>query len=161
MGSPVLDCPFFEEILRIYEVIKMIDITFWMNIFLHKLDESFGKRVILVDKNAVNRAIKIGVCNIFHGCVHNMLHEKSDDILRNLYKSASFVVQAIIFMQTGNYVKLQEEILVLASPDEKIIINTFFDLKNGGTVEFDSMSERLFIWSKKWISTDNKQIVGN
>ena len=39
----------------------------------------------VVDESAVNRAIKIGVCNIFHGCVHNMLHEKSEDILRGLY----------------------------------------------------------------------------
>ena len=43
------------------------------------------------DESAVNRAIKIGACNIFHGCVHNMLHEKSEDILRGLYKSAAFV----------------------------------------------------------------------
>ena len=46
----------------------------------------------VVDEIAVNRAIKTGVCNIFHGCVHNMLYEKSEDILRGLYKSASLVV---------------------------------------------------------------------
>ena len=51
----------------------------------------------IVDKSDVDRAIKIGACNIYHGCVHNMLHEKSEDILRGLYKSASFVVQATFF----------------------------------------------------------------
>ena len=45
----------------------------------------------VIGESAVNRAIKIGACNIYHGCVHNMLHEKSEDILRGLYKSASFV----------------------------------------------------------------------
>ena len=34
----------------------------------------------LIDDVAVERAIKIGACNIYHGCVHNMLHEKSEDI---------------------------------------------------------------------------------
>ena len=58
---------------------------------------SLDEVLTLVDESAVNRAIKIGACNIFHGCVHNMLHEKSEDILRDLYKSASFVVQAIVF----------------------------------------------------------------
>ena len=28
----------------------------------------------MIDETAVNRAIKIGACNIFHGCVHNMLY---------------------------------------------------------------------------------------
>ena len=31
----------------------------------------------VIDENAVSRAIKIGACNIFHGCVHNMLYEKA------------------------------------------------------------------------------------
>ena len=29
---------------------------------------------------------------------------------------------------------------------------TFLNLKNGGTVDFNSMSEILFSWAKKWIS---------
>ena len=112
------------------------------------LDEVFA----LIDENAINRAIKIGACNIFHGCVHNMLHEKSEDILRGLYKSASFVVQAIVFKQTGNYIKYQEELLKVALPNEQSIIKNFLNLKNSGTVDFSLMSETLFDWAKKWIS---------
>ncbi len=104
-----------------------------------------------IDEDAVNRAIKIGACNIYHGCVHNMLHEKSDDILRGLYKSASFVVQALTFKQTGKYVKLQSELLNTISEEEKSILNTFIKLKNGGEVDFNSMSESLFAWSKRHI----------
>ncbi len=112
------------------------------------LDEVFA----LIDENAINRAIKIGACNIFHGCVHNMLHEKSEDILRGLYKSASFVVQAIVFKQTGNYIKYQEELLKVVSSDELVIVENFMNLKNSGTVDFSLMSETLFDWAKKWIS---------
>ena len=112
------------------------------------LDEVFA----LIDENAINRAIKIGACNIFHGCVHNMLHEKSEDILRGLYKSASFVVQAIVFKQTGNYIKYQEELLKVVSSDELMIVENFMNLKNGGTIDFSLMSETLFDWAKKWIS---------
>ena len=110
--------------------------------------------IALIDENAVNRAIKIGACNIFHGCVHNMLHEKSEDILRGLYKSASFVVQAIVFKQTGNYIKYQEELLKVVSSDELVIVENFMNLKNGGTVDFSLMSETLFNWAKKWISAN-------
>ena len=113
---------------------------------------SLDEVMALVDESAVNRAIKIGACNIFHGCVHNMLHEKSEDILRGLYKSASFVVQAIVFKHTGNYIKHQKELLQVASYDERVIIETFMTLKNGGMVDFNLMSETLFAWSKKWIA---------
>lgn len=106
---------------------------------------------LLIDESAVNRAIKIGVCNIYHGCVHNMLYEKSEEILRGLYKSASFVVQAICFKQTGNYTRYLQDLLQIVAPDERVIVKIFLDLKNGGAVNFQEMSETLFIWSKKWI----------
>ena len=113
---------------------------------------SLDEVMAVIDESAVSRAIKIGACNIYHGCVHNMLHEKSEDILRGLYKSASFVVQAIIFKQTGNYIKYQEELLKVVSSDELVIVENFMNLKNGGTVDFSLMSETLFDWAKKWIS---------
>ena len=109
----------------------------------------------VVDKSAVNRAIKIGACNIFHGCVHNMLYEKSEDILQGLYKSASFVVQAIAFKQTGNYISHQRDLLQNISSDERAIVETFLSLKDGGPVDFNLMSETLFAWSKKWIAEKN------
>ena len=109
----------------------------------------------LVDKSALNRAIKIGACSIFHGCVHNMLYEKSEDILRKLYKSASFVVQAIVFKQTGNYILHQKDLLQVVSSDERTIIEIFLYLKNGKTADFTIMSETLFAWSKKWINENS------
>ena len=112
------------------------------------LDELLPK----IDNVAVDRAIKIGACNIYHGCVHNMLHAKNEDILKGLYKAASFVVQAIVFKQTGDYIKYQNQLLQAALLDEKIVIETFLKYKNDETVDFNSASEILFEWSKKWIS---------
>ena len=89
---------------------------------------------------------------MYHGCVHNILYEKSEDILRSLYKSASFIVQAIAFKQTGNYISRQKELLQVLSSDERVIVETFMKSKNGVTTDFDLMSETLFAWSKKWIA---------
>ena len=115
------------------------------------IEGSLDELLPLIDDNAVTRAIKIGVCNIYHGCVHNMLIDKSEEILRGLYKSASFVVQAIAFKQTGKYISHQRDLLRIISPDERAIVETFLNLKNGGGVKFDTMSENLFNWAKKWI----------
>ena len=116
---------------------------------------SLDELLAVIDEASIDRAIKIGACNIYHGCVHNMLHEKSDDILRDLYKSASFVVQAIAFRQTGKYLKQQKELLRVVSSDECGIIETFLSLKSGGKVDFYLMSEALFAWSKKWITEND------
>ena len=112
------------------------------------LDEVFA----MVDENAVNRAIKIGACNIFHGCVHNMLHEKSDDTLKTLYKSASFVIQAIAFKKTGKYISSKSNLLPLLSENDQNILKNLEILKHGDVIDFKKMSETLFEWSKNLIS---------
>lgn len=113
---------------------------------------SLDELLSMIDGIAIDRAIKIGACNIYHGCVHNMLHTKNEDILKGLYKAASFVVQAIVFKQTGNYIKNQNQLLQESLPEERIVLETFLRYKNGETVDFNSASEILFEWSKKWIS---------
>ena len=106
----------------------------------------------LIDETAVNRAIKISTCNIYHGCVHNMLYDKNENILRGLYKSASFTLQAIAFRSTGKYIRHQKDLLSVLSAEDKVICETFLNLKNNDKVEFDTMSEALFSWSKNIIS---------
>ena len=113
------------------------------------LDEMLG----LLDVNVIDRAIKIGACNVYHGCVHNMLYEKNDEILRGLYKSAAFVAQARAFKLTGRYIKKRDELLEF--PDGEIV-KISSDLKNGGKVVFDEMSQKLFEWSKRLINETEK-----
>ena len=112
---------------------------------------SLDELLLSIDETAINRAIKIGTCNIFHGCVHNMLYEKSEEILKGLYKAASYVVQAIYFKETGKYISRQKDLLDVVSPEERIIVDVFLNLKNGGMIEFQKMSGVLFEWSGDWI----------
>ena len=113
---------------------------------------SLDELLTLIKEDDIERAIKIGACNIFHACVHNMLYEKNDEILKGLYKSASFVIQAICFTQTGKYVRHQKELRELVSQEEQDIIDTFLALKSGAIIKFDEMSESLFNWVKNQIS---------
>ena len=111
------------------------------------LDELLKK----IDSDAVDRAIKTSACNIYHGCVHNMLYDKSEDILRGLYKGASFTLQAVAFKQTGKYIRHQKDLLSVLSGEDKAICETFLKLKSGDNIEFDAMSEALFNWAKMHI----------
>ena len=113
---------------------------------------SLDELLPLIDESAVDRAIKTGACNIYHGCVHNMLHEKDGEILRGLYKSASFVLQALCFKETGRYISRQRDMLMLLSPEDRAIGETFLALKAGGEVNFREMSEQLYCWAKEKLS---------
>lgn len=99
----------------------------------------------------IDRAIKAGACNIHHGCVHTMVHGRSADSLRALYKSASFVAQAICYKHTGRYIHSQQQLLAASAPFDQPVIRNYMRLKSGETLNFDQMSEALFAWSKAWI----------
>lgn len=106
----------------------------------------------LLDAGAVNRAIKIGACNLYHSCVHNMLHERSEEILRDLYKAAAFTAQAVYFRETGTYIPSHTRLAEIADPQERRILETALALKRGGKVDFEEMSEDLFVWVRKQIT---------
>lgn len=112
---------------------------------LGSLDEILS----LIDDSAIDRAIKIGACNIYHGCVHNMLYGKSERSLRGLYKSAFFVAQIRAFKQTGKYIKSRNDFDAFEDCE---IVRISAELKNGGEVDFEKMSETLFAWTQKLIN---------
>ncbi len=114
---------------------------------------SLDELLDLFDPRVIDRAIKIGACNVYHGCVHNMLYEKSDEVLRGLYKSAGFVAQARAFKLMGRYIKKRDELLELSDGE---IVKVSSDLKNGGKVDFAEMSKKLFEWSKRLINETEK-----
>ncbi len=108
-----------------------------------------------IDKQVVKRAVRIGACNIYHACVHNYVHEKSDDILRALYKSAVFVIQAVMFYETGKYIKTRSELQGAITPPSAVLA-TALNLKNGADVKFEEMSELLINWAKACIGGYNE-----
>ncbi len=112
---------------------------------------SLEELISLIDKRDIDRAIKIGVCNVYHGCVHNMLYDKNEDVLKGLYKSASFIVQAICFKQNGRYISKQADLMEIVSSEEQVIIKNFLALKHDASINFREMSQSLFDWSKSWI----------
>lgn len=122
---------------------------------------SLDELLYLIDDISIDQAIKTGACNIYHSCAHNMLYEKNSDILKGLYKSAIFIIQAVCFKQTGEYISNKMALLKVVHEEEKLILNTFLNLKNGCKIDFQPMSEILFNWCKSIIDThDYSTIIG-
>ena len=149
LPNRTLMCGFFsgkKELLH-WEASDLFQFYYDTTPILGSLDEL----LTVLDEAAVNRAIKIGACNIYHGCVHNMLFDKSEEILKGLYKAASFAVQAIAFQKTGKYIRHQKDLLNVGTKAEQEIVETFLNLKNGGEIRFEDMSAVLMNWAQYWI----------
>ena len=115
------------------------------------MEGSLDELLPLIDAAAISKAIKMGAGNIYHGCVHNMLHERSEEILRGLYKAASFVVQAICFQETGRYFNQMKEVAKWVPPADRMMIETYMALKNGAAVDLERMSEEIMSWASDWL----------
>ena len=112
---------------------------------------SLDELLPLIDAAAISKAIKMGAGNIYHGCVHNMLHERSEEILRGLYKAASFVVQAICFQETGRYFNQMKEVAKWVAPADRMMVENYMAMKNGAAIDLERMSEEIMSWASDWI----------
>ena len=115
------------------------------------LDEALRR----VTPDDVDRAIRLGACNLYHGCVHNLIYNRSEDVLRGLYKAAVFTVQAVCFRQTGTFVRRQADLGRLCGGEERAVVDTALRLRDGEPVDLDGMSELLFTWAKNRIQKIN------
>ena len=110
----------------------------------------------LVKPGDIDRAILAGACSVYHACVHNMLYEKDESILRNLYKTATFTIRATTFRRTGKYCSRLDELLHFVDAADKEIVRAYLAMKASESVDFSSASKRLFAWAKERINRQSK-----
>ena len=106
----------------------------------------------------IKRAIRTGVCNIYHACVHNLLYEKSAEILKSLYKSAAFTCQAIVYLQDGIFVKKQANLTLFLMPEDRFVIETRLSLNSVDKLseaEFTRLTDVLIKWASEWMQKVN------
>lgn len=126
--------------------------------FYHDITPVFGSIDFLqplIGREDVRRAVRIGACNIYHMCGHNMVHEKDGGLLKALYKSAAFTVQAVSYLQTGIYRKRKTELLPVLQQPERGILEAAIALKQQtglAQAEFDRLSGELFRWASGLIA---------
>lgn len=134
------------QVLRSWEPLDLFQLYHDTTPILGSLD--FIQKVMGVED--VRRAVRLGACNIYHICGHNLVHQKKPGLLRSLYKSAAFTVQAVYYDQTGEYVKHKENLIPLLQPDEREILEAVVALKRSPELaedEFDHYTDLLFNWA--------------
>ena len=107
-----------------------------------------------IKRENIQQAVLIGSCNIYHICCHNIIHEKSFEILKALYKQSIFVLQAKYFFDTNHYISKKKDLLNQLSLTDKHILESYFQIKSISETsieEFDYYSNELFIWASDLI----------
>ena len=105
--------------------------------------DSYAKSVTRED---VLEGALTGAGGVYHACVHNYLHERSEAMLYELCKSAFFTLRAVHFLETGRAVCTRERLKAERGTDADII-----DSKLSGS--FEEQSRRLLRWSSEILKT--------
>ena len=111
----------------------------------------------VVKPGDIDRAILTGAYGVYHACVHNMLYEKDEGILRGLYKTATFTIRATAYRRTGVFCPRLDELLQHASAADREIVRSYLDMKAGVPIDFPSASKLLFEWAKVIIASRSKR----
>ena len=98
----------------------------------------------------VKRAVHIGACNIYHMCVHNIVHEKSAEITKGLLKSSRFVLQAKHYLDTGTYLKKKTDLYEALGGRDREVMRMFM-ISDNCEMRFDESSDVLLEWAKEII----------
>ena len=112
---------------------------------------SLDEVLAVVSPADIDCAIRTGACGIYHACVHNMLYEKDEEILRSLYKTATFTIRASTFRRTGKYCSRLDELLHFLDAADREVVQAYLSMKAGTPVDFAHASKMLFSWAKEMI----------
>ena len=102
----------------------------------------------------VRRAVHIGACGLYHAAVHNLLHDRSPDLLRECYKQASFVLQAKYFLERGEDLSAPQDLLPRLGEEDRAILEgrgQAAELSSPEEGEFRTLSGRLIAWASQLI----------
>ena len=96
------------------------------------------------------QSILAGICNIYHTCCHNFLHERSCAMLQGLRKTVFFVLRAQYYCQTGRFITGQKNLLTLLEEEERALLQA-------DKQDLEALSEKMLTWSSAMISRYSQQ----
>ncbi len=82
-----------------------------------------------IEDKDVADSVKISASGIYHLCCHTAVHEPSNTIIiESLYKGAFFILQALHYLRSGDYISTKKELSAKLHDDEKTILDVSMHL---------------------------------
>jgi predicted nucleotidyltransferase len=98
----------------------------------------------LAEREDVRRSALGGACAVYHGCVHNLLHERSPKVLAELQKSAFFTLRVLCWLRGKGFPGKRAELVSLLNREER-------ELLEGDPEELEFLSEKMLAWASRTI----------
>ena len=102
-----------------------------------------------LDREDARRAALSGACNIYHGCMHNLLFGRDVSILQGLYKMAAFALRARHFWEVGEYIFRTDDLRARLAPPQALLLDGRAEaqaLQDDGAA-FEALAQRLLAWA--------------
>lgn len=106
------------------------------------------------DMKNIEQSIHLEACQIYQSCIHNILHDKDKKVLKDLYKSASFVLQALYYYQNHQYMSNLSDLVLVLEGENKVILDAYIQMKaNDRLIDktYHQLSKQLLNWSSQLI----------
>ena len=104
-----------------------------------------------VGSEDARRAVHTGSCTIYHACCHNLLYERSTELLAGLYKMAGFVLRAKVMADNGVRCMKTADLTPWTAGEDREILEKVMALGSGGALlekDLTSWGEKLLMWAQ-------------
>lgn len=117
-------------------------------VLLGSLD--FAKK--LVSDEDARRNVHIDACKLYHGVVNAVMYNHSMNAIRELYKSAFFLLRTHYYAQNGVYINTHRELAECLQGDQRRLIYDAMALRDGGEADsFEELAQRLMKFSSELV----------
>lgn len=118
--------------------------------------------VPLFDQETIARSIRISLGDLYRLTTENILYVKQNDDIEELYNLAVFIIKIIYLQNNETYTDDLETLADLVEEDRnRDIIKTTIALNAGETLNYELISERVFLWAQKQMRELNMKEVAD
>jgi len=104
----------------------------------------------------VREGVRAGAANLYHAAVHAYVHSPEAErvpVLRELYKTAFFVLQAQRFLETGDYIPRRGELYAALTEDRREILGASMKRGSFTHADSDALFAQLIEWCRETLKT--------
>lgn len=103
-------------------------------------------------------SVKIGASGLYHACCHTAVFDPENIVaLAGMFKSAGFLLQAVVYLRTGFYAETRNELLARLSGDEREILLASMNCVDSAEqlrADTDTAFALLLRWTSSLLVTD-------
>lgn len=132
------------------------DLAHWNQLeiahLLHSTRDYYGTLSTLVPaytEDDVRNFVKVSVGNLYHELCHRYIYagrQRSAECLPRVYKGVFYILQNLHFLQKGEFVPTNSELLMCLSGKDRAVLERTMALGRGEKADFEESFKLLFSW---------------